>query len=625
MDDFFARVIRRPVAVTLLSLGVMLLGIVGVRLLPVAPLPQVDIPTIFVSTSMPGASPETMASTVATPLERALGSIAGITEMTSMSSLGSTQIVIQFDLSRNIDSAAREVQAAINAAIPLLPSGLPRAPTYRKANPANAPILNLALTSDTMSLGQLYDVASTVLGQRLSQVEGVGDVTLSGASLPAVRIELNTPMLEQYGVSADVVRRKVAASNANRPKGMIEYQDTQWMVGASDQAFKADDYKDLIIAFKNGAPIRLNDIADVMDSVQDIYNAGIYNGKPAVHIQARNQAGANIIETVDRIRALMPVLEASLPESAKLTITMDRTPTIRASLKEVERALIVSVILVVLMVFIFLRNARATLIPSVAVPVSLLGASVFMYLFGFSLNNISLMALTIATGFVVDDAIVVLENIARHREMGKSSFDAARDGVREVGFTVVSMSISLVTVFIPILLMGGLVGRFFHEFAVTLTAAVLVSMIVALTTVPMLAAHILRPLQKDQTHHRIDLAIDRFFSAAREVYAQTLRWTLKHRRLMLALFLGVLALNVYLYIIIPKGFLPMQDTGRVMAFMRADQSVSFQTMKPKYEKIVSIIQNDPAVESVTGYTGGRQKNTGSMLISLKPLSERKQS
>lgn len=624
MTDAFAQIIKRPVATTLLTMGITLLGIVGFNLLPIARLPEVEIPTIFVSASMPGASAETMASTVATPLERALGSIAGITEMTSSSSLGSSRVVIQFDLSRNIDSAAREVQAAINSASSLLPSGMPRNPTYRKANPANAPVIILSLTSDTMTRGQMYDVAATILAQRLSQVEGVGDVTVSGSSLPAVRVELNPMQLSQYGVSADIVRRVISSSNANRPKGMMEYGDTQWLIGANDQAFRADEYRRLIISYRDGSPIRLEDIADVVDSVQDIRNAGMTNGKPSVQIQVRTQSGANIIETVDRVHALLPILRASMPNAMDMQVTMDRTPSIRASLEAVEQALTIAVGLVILMVFIFLRSGRATLIPSVTVPVSLISTFIVMYLCGFTLNNISLMALTIATGFVVDDAIVVLENISRHRDMGKSPFAAARDGVREVGFTVVSMTMALIAVFVPILFMGGLVGRFFHEFAVTLTTAVLVSMVVALTTIPMMCAHILKP--KDQEKHgRLYFFAERFFEALHNHYAHTLNLVIRFKSAVLFCFISIIALNVFLYIEIPKTFMPMQDTGRIMAGIRGDQSISFQAMKIKYEELIKIVMNDPAVESVTGFTGGRQSNRGSMFISLKPLSERKES
>ena len=619
--NFFELMIRRPVATSLLTLGITLLGLVAWRLLPVAPLPQVDRPTISVSASLPGASPETMAASVATPLERALGSIAGITEMTSSSSLGSTRVVIQFDMSRNIDSAARDVQAAINAARTMLPSGMPSNPTYRKANPANMPILILSLTSDTMTRGQMYDSAATILTQMISQVEGVGDVTISGSSLPAVRVELNPMQVNHYGLALDDVRQAIIASNAARPKGMIEFGDKQWLVGANDQAFKAAEYKRLIVAYKNGAPVRLEDIADVVDSVQDVRNSGMSNGKPAVLLQIRSEAGANIIETVDRVKALMPVLKASVPSSVDLAFTLDRSPTIRASLREVTRTLAISVGLVILIVFLFLRNGRATLVPCVAVPVSLISTLSVMYLCGFSLNNISLMALTVATGFVVDDAIVVIENITRHREMGKSPLHAAIDGIREVGFTVVSMSLSLIAVFIPILLMGGLVGRFFHEFAVTLATAILVSLVVALTTIPMLCAHWMKPEPKE--HGKLYLFGERVFQAMHNVYRRSLTWVLAHAPLMLIVLLLTIVLNVYLYTAVPKGFLPSQDTGLVFGMIRADQNISFQAMQEKYESFIQIIRKDPAVAVVMGSIGGSQMNRGMIMITLKPLAERK--
>ncbi len=619
--NFFAAVIQRPVATSLLTLGVTLLGLVAWRLLPVAPLPQVDLPTIFVSASLPGASPETMASSVATPLERALGSIAGITEMTSSSSLGSTRVVIQFDLSRDIDSAARDVQAAINAARTMLPSGMPRNPTYRKANPANAPVIIIALTSATMTRGQMYDSAATVLAQMLSQVEGVGDVTIGGSSLPAVRVELNPMQVNHYGLSLEVVRRAIANSNANRPKGMIEYGDRQWQVGANDQAFKAAEYRRLIVSYKDGAPVRLEDIADVIDSVQDVRNAGMSNGQPSVLLVVRTQTGANIIETVDRVKALMPVLKASVPSSIDFTVTLDRTPTIRASLREVSRTLAISVGLVILMVFLFLRNGRATIVPCVAVPVSLITTLAVMYLCGFTLNNLSLMALTVATGFVVDDAIVVIENINRHREAGKLPFRAALDGVREVGFTVLSMSISLIAVFIPVLLMGGLIGRFFHEFAVTLSSATLVSLVVSLTTIPMLCAHWLKSEPKE--HGKLYLFGERVFQAMHDGYRRSLSWALAHGPLMLTALLATIALNIFLYINVPKGYFPTQDTGRIISNIRADQSISFQAMREKYEGFIQIVRQDPAVAAVSGFIGGRQANRGSIFITLKPLSERK--
>ncbi|MCL2297517.1 MAG: multidrug efflux RND transporter permease subunit [Proteobacteria bacterium] len=619
---FFEAVIRRPVATSLLTLGAMLSGLVAWTMLPVAPLPQVELPTISVTAQLPGASPETMASAVATPLERALGSISGITEMTSSSSLGRTRITIQFDLSRDIESAARDVQAAINAARTMLPSGMPRNPTYRKVNPANAPVLIIALTSDTMTRGQIYDAAATVLAQMLSQVEGVGDVMIGGSSLPAVRVELNPMQVNHYGLSLETVRRAIANSNANSPKGMIEYGDRQWQVAANDQAFKADEYRRLIVSHKDGAAVRLEDIADVMDSVQDVRNAGMSDGKPSVLLIVRTQAGANIIETVDRVKALLPVLKASVPSSIDFTVTQDRTLTIRASLREVTRTLAIAVGLVILMVFLFLRNGRATLVPCVAVPVSLMTTLAVMYLCGFTLNNLSLMALTVATGFVVDDAIVVIENINRHREAGKSPFRAALDGVSEVGFTVVSMSLSLIAVFIPLLLMGGVEGRYFHEFAVTLSAAILVSLVVALTTIPMLCAHWLKPEPKE--HGTLYLFGDRVFQAVHNGYRRSLSWSLSNKSLMLAILLATVTFNAFLYKNVPKGYFPTQDTGRIVSFIRADQSISFQAMQEKYEGFIQIIRQDPAVEAVSGFIGGGgQVNRGSIFITLKPLSERK--
>jgi multidrug efflux pump len=484
--------IHRPVATTLLTIGVLLSGVVAFFLLPVAPLPQVDFPTISVSANLPGASPETMAATVATPLERSLGRIAGVTEMTSVSSLGSTRITLQFDLDRNIDGAARDVQAAINAARSLLPSGLPSNPNYRKVNPADAPIIILALTSDTMTRGQIYDVASTILAQKLAQVKGVGQVNVGGSSLPAVRVELNPMRLNQYGIGLESVRLAIAASNVNRPKGSVEEGDRYWQIYANDQAKKAQDYIPLIVTYRNGAAVRLSDLGEVVDSVQDLRNEGLYDGRQSVLLVISKQPGANVIETVDRIKELLVQLRASVPAAIKITVASDRTPSIRASLREVERTLLISMFLVILVVFLFLRNVRSTLIPSVAVPVSLIGTFGIMYLADYSLDNLSLMALTVATGFVVDDAIVVLENISRHIEAGMKPFAAALLGAREVGFTVLSMSLSLVAVFIPILLMGGVIGRIFREFAVTLSAAVLLSLIISLTTTPMMCARLLK-------------------------------------------------------------------------------------------------------------------------------------
>ncbi len=615
--------ILRPVATTLLTLGVIIAGVVAFRLLPVSPLPQVDFPTISVSASLPGASPDTMAATVAAPLERSLGRIASVTEMTSASALGSTRITLQFDLSRDIDGAARDVQAALNAARALLPTGLPSNPTYRKVNPADAPIMIIALTSQALSRGQMYDAASTVLAQKLLQVNGIGDVTVGGSSLPAVRVELNPARLNGYGLSPETVRNAIVATNPNRPKGSIDDGERRWQILANDQATTAKDYMPLIVAYNNGNAVHLSDIAEVVDSVQDVRNDGISNGEPAVLLVLFRQPGANIIETVDRVNALLPHLRASIPASVALTVVMDRTPTIRASLREVERALMISVALVVLSVFLFLRSGRDALVPLVAVPVSLIGTFGVMYLAGYSLDNLSLMALTIATGFVVDDAVVVLENISRHIEEGMQPLQAALQGAREVGFTVLSMSISLIAVFIPILLMGGIVGRLFREFAVTLSTAILVSLVVSLTATPMMCARILRPRDEEPEHGRFYHASERAFDALQSGYHRSLDWALERSPLMM-LILGItIALTIYLYIAIPKGFFPQQDTGRLSGSIQADQSISFQAMQQKLRDFVAIVRKDPAVTGVVGFTGGGQRNSGNMFIALKPLADRK--
>jgi multidrug efflux pump len=598
--------------------------VLGYRLLPVSPLPQVDFPTISVQASLPGASPETMAATVATPLERALGRIAGVTEMTSSSALGSTRIVLQFDLDRDIDGAARDVQAAINAARSLLPSGLPSNPTYRKVNPADAPIMILALTSDTLRQGQLYDAASTIIAQKLSQIEGVGEVRVGGSALPAVRVELNPQTLYKYGIGLEDVRLALAATNANRPKGSVEDGERRWQIEANDQAKSAAEYLPLVIAYRNGAAVRLADVADVVDSVQDLRNAGSANGKRSVLVIINRQPNANIIETVDRVVALLPSLRASIPAAIDLDLMMERTTTIRASLRDVERTLGISVSLVILVVFLFLRNGRATLIPAMAVPVSLIATFGVMYLFGYSLDNLSLMALIIATGFVVDDAIVVLENVSRHLEAGMAPREAALVGAREVGFTVLSMSLSLIAVFIPILLMGGIIGRYFREFAVTLSAAILVSLVLSLTTTPMMCARLLRP-DREIPHGRFYRSSERAFDAVRRGYAQTLAWVLDHGVLTMLVLLATVCVNVLLYVYIPKGFFPTQDTGRLVGFIQADQSISFQAMQKKLADFIEIVRADPAVDNVVGFTGGQQRNTGSMFVGLKPLSERKAS
>ncbi|HEY8100058.1 MAG TPA: multidrug efflux RND transporter permease subunit [Burkholderiaceae bacterium] len=616
--------IKRSVATTLLTIGVALAGIVAFGLLPVSPLPQIDIPTISVSASLPGASPETMASTVATPLERSLGRIAGITEMTSSSALGSANIVLQFDLSRDIDGAARDVQAAINAARVDLPSTLRSNPTYRKVNPADAPIMILALTSDTMTQGQMYDAASTVLQQKLSQIEGVGQVSVGGSSLPAVRVELNPMALNKYGVSLEDVRNALNGTNANRPKGFVEEDNKQWQIYTDDQSTKAAQYMPLIVAYRNGAPVQLSSVAEVTDSVEDLRNAGIANGKPSVIVILNQQPNANIIETVDRVRAILPQLQASIPNAIDMKVALDRTTTIRAALHDVERTLITSIALVIMVVFVFLRNTRASLIPSVAVPISLLGTFGIMYLCGYSLDNFSLMALTISTGFVVDDAIVVLENIKRHIDEGMTPMQATLQGAHEVGFTVLSMSISLVAVFIPMLLMGGLVGRMFHEFSITLAVAVLVSLVVSLTTTPMMCARILKD-ESEQKRGRLYMASERAFTWLSTQYARSLNVALRHSMITLVILVAVVALNFHLYAIVPKGFFPQQDTGRIIGSIQADQATSFQAMRPKLAAFIDIVRADPAVESVTGFTGGSQRNTGRMFISLKPLNERKAS
>ncbi|MEG7471162.1 multidrug efflux RND transporter permease subunit MdtC [Serratia marcescens] len=617
---FFALFIHRPVATTLLTLAIAISGAIGFRLLPVSPLPQVDFPVISISASLPGASPETMASSVATPLGRALGRIAGVNEMTSMSSLGSTRVILQFDLSRDINGAARDVQAAINAAQSLLPTGMPSRPSYRKVNPSDAPIMILTLTSDTYSQGQLYDFASTQLAQKISQTEGVGDVSVGGSSLPAVRVELNPSALFNQGVSLDTVRQAIANANVRRPQGAVENPQQRWQIQANDALKTADAYRPLIIHYNNGSAVRLADVAEVKDSVQDVRNAGMTDAKPAIILAISRAPDANIIETVDRIRAELPALQENIPASIQLNVAQDRSPTIRASLAEVEQSLAIAIGLVILVVFIFLRSGRATLIPAVAVPVSLVGSFAAMYLCGFSLNNLSLMALTIATGFVVDDAIVVLENISRHVEAGMKPINAALLGAREVGFTVLSMSVSLVAVFIPLLLMEGLPGRLFREFAVTLSVSIGLSLIVSLTLTPMMCAYLLR--HQPPRSQRRARGFGKMLLALQQGYGRSLNWVLGHSRWVLAVFLATLALNVWLYISIPKTFFPEQDTGRLMGFIQADQSISFQAMRGKLEDFMKIVREDQDVENVTGFTGGSRTNSGSLFISLKPLSVR---
>ena len=615
--------IFRPVATMLLTLAILLLGLLGYRLLPVAPLPQVDFPTILVSASLPGASPETMAATVATPLERALGQIAGVTEMTSRSSQSSTSVILQFDLDRDINGAARDVQAAINAAQSLLPTGMPSRPTYRKVNPSDAPIMIMTLTSDTYNPGQLYDYASTQLAQKLSQIEGVGDVTVGGSSLPAVRVALNPQALFNQGVSLDAVRTAISNANQRRPQGALDDLQQRWQLRTNDALQTAHEYQPLVVHYNNGAAVRLSDVATVEDSVQDVRNAGMSRGKPAVLLLIRKTPEANVIDTVDRIRAEMPLLHEVIPAAIDLEIAQDRSPTIRASLHEVEQSLIIAVVLVILVVFVFLRSGRATLIPAVAVPVSLIGTFAAMYLCGFSLNNLSLMALTIATGFVVDDAIVVLENIARHVEAGMKPLAAALKGVREVGFTVLSMSLSLIAVFLPLLMIGGLIGRFFSEFSITLSVSILISLFISVTLTPVMCAYLLKPhAPRSQPRQH---GVGRLLMAIQQGYGRSLNVVLNHARWVLLLFFATIALTGWLFVHIPKTFMPEQDTGRLSGFISADQSISFQAMRSKLQDFMEIVGADPAVESVVGFTGGMRTNSGSMFISLKPLSERKES
>ena len=617
--------IRRPVATSLLALALLLGGIVGYRLLPVAPIPQVDFPTISVFANLPGASPETMASSVATPLERQFGRISGLSEMTSTSSLGSTSIVLQFDLSRDIDAAARDVQAAINAASSQLPADLPMKPMYRKANPADAPIMILSLTSDRISRGEMYDVADSILAQRISQVEGIGQVFVGGGSQPAVRVEANPQALDHYGIGLEQLRSALQAVNVFSPKGELCGRKLTWSIGATDQLFKAAQYRPLIISYQNGAPVRLKDVANVVDSVADLHTGGSANGKPAVMIIMFRQPGANIIRTVDGVRAILPELQAAISPAIHTAVTLDRTQTIRASVREVQITLFIAVVLVVLVVFAFLRDVWSTLIPSVAVPLSLIGTFGVMYLLGYSVDNLSLMALTISTGFVVDDAIVVIENITRYLEAGWDTFRAALQGAREIGFTVLSMSASLVAVFIPILLMRGIVGRLFREFAVTLSVAVLLSLLISLTVTPMLCSRFLRP-QQGRRHGSLYRLMERGFQGMLALYRISLRWVLDNQALVLTITLLTIALNVYLFAVVPKGFFPQQDIGRISAVVQASQDISFDSLRRKQEQFVKIVMSDPAVEAVESFVGGgfggSSVNTGRMFIALKPFSER---
>ncbi|MGH7014432.1 MAG: efflux RND transporter permease subunit [Stellaceae bacterium] len=615
--------IRRPVATTLLTLGIALAGVVAFFRLPVAPLPQVDFPTISVRASLPGASPEVVATSVATPLERHLGQIADVTEMTSSSTVGGTRITLQFGLDRDIDGAARDVQAAINAARADLPTSLRSNPTYKKVNPADAPIMVLALTSDTLDRGQMYDAATTVLAQKLSQLPGVGEVDVSGSALPAVRAELNPLALAHYGIGLEDVRAALAAANAHAPKGAIEDGDKRYQIYDNDQARSAAAYKDLVVAYRNGAAVTLSEVADVVDSVENLRNAGLANGKPAVLVIIYRQPGGNIISTVDGVKAELPVLQAEIPAAIDIGIPVDRSTTIRSSLAEVERTLVISTLLVIAVVYLFLRNGRAIMIPSVAVPVSLIGTFGVMYLLGYSLDNLSLMALTVATGFVVDDAIVVLENTTRHLEAGMPRLQAALRGAREVGFTVISMSLSLIAVFTPILLMGGLIGRLFREFAMTLSIAILISLVLSLTTTPMMCARLLRrPRADDPPPHRLSRWSERGFDRIREGYRRSLTWSLRHSRIVLAILAATLCLNVLLFIVVPKGFFPEQDTGRLIGGIQADQSISFQLMQKKLTQFVSIMRKDKAIDNVVAFTGGGQTNSGFVFASLKPLNQR---
>jgi multidrug efflux pump len=612
--------IRRPIATTLLLVAIALAGGVAFWRLPVSPLPQVDFPTISVRARLPGASPETMASSVATPLERQFGRIAAVTEMTSSSALGSTNITLQFDLNRNIDAAARDVQAAINAARGNLPANLPNNATYKKVNPADSPIFILALSSPILSRGQMYDAASSIMAQKLAQVPGVGEVVVGGSSLPSVRIELNPTALNKYGIGLEQVRNVLSTANANTPKGHFSDGHTMWEVGANDQLFKAVDYEPLLVAYHNGSAVRISDIGRAQDSVEDLRNAGYANGRPSVLVIIFRQPGANIIDAVDRVRAALPQLKASMPQSIEMQVAMDQTVTIRASVSDTEKTLMVSVILVILVVFVFLRNPRTTFIPSIVVPVSLMGTFGAMYLLGYSLDNLSLMALTISTGFVVDDAIVVIENITRYLEQGMHPFDASLKGAREIGFTVMAISFSLVAVFIPLLLMGGIVGRLFREFAVTLSVAIVVSMVVSLTATPMMCAYLLK---EHESHGWFYRTSERGFNWIVNTYGKTLATALRFSAFTLAVLLAAIALNVYLFYRVSKGFFPQQDNGRIMGAVLADQDTSFQAMDKVLLRMIEIIDADPAVDTCIGFTGGGTMNTARMFISLKPLAQRK--
>ena len=614
--------IHRPVATALLSLAILMAGAVGFYFLPVAALPNVDFPTINVFGRLPGASPETMASTVATPLERQFGRIAGVTEMTSTSQLGSTNITLQLDLDRDINAAGRDVQAAINAAAGQLPAGMPSRPGYRRSNPADSPILSLALTSEVIPRSHLYDICDSILAQKIAQVEGVGQVNISGGARPAVRVDVNPNALAHYGIGLEEVRLALRSANANSPKGNLEDQGNRWVLFATDQLLKAEQYLPLIVTYRNGAPVRLSDIAAVTEGIEDLRNSGYANGKPAVVITVYRQPGANIIGTADRVKAMLPELRSSIPPSVSLLINSDRTVTIRASVRDIEITLMITVLLVVMVIFIFLRNAWATVIPSISVPLSIVGTFGAMYLLHYNIDNLSLMALAISTCFVVDDAIVVIENITRYLEAGDSPMQAAIRGSREIGFTVLSMSTSLIGVFIPILLMGGIVGRLFREFAVTLSVAIAVSLCVSLTTTPMMCARFLRP-ESERKHGMFYRAIERAFQGALNTYSSGLRWVLRHQLFMLTLTGATICLSVYLYIIIPKGFFPQQDTGRIQGTILGSQDISFPAMQAKLKQYTDIVMADPAVATMDGNTGGGAENRGGMQIDLKPIEERK--
>ncbi len=615
--------IHRPVGTTLLTFALGLSGAIAYRFLPVAPLPQVDFPALSVNASLPGASPETMASSVATPLERQFGRIAGLNEMTSSSTLGSTSITLQFDLSRNIDAAARDVQAGINAARGQLPSNLPTNPTWRKQNPADPPILQLGLTSDTLEPAQIYDAASTILQQKISQIKGVGQVFVGGGSAPAVRVEVDPIKLSNMGLSLEDVRTVLANANVHRPKGVLADSHRRWVLTATDQLMKAREYEPLVVAYRHGAAVLLRDIADVKDSVADIRNTGIANGKPAVLVYIFRQPAANIIDTVDRVNALMPQLKASIPAAIEMRVLNDRTTTIRASVHDVERTMGICICLVILVVFVFLRNPRTTLVPAVVVPISLLGTLSVLYLAGYTLDNLSLLALTIATGFVVDDAIVVIENVTRHIERGLRPLDAAVHGTHEIASTVFSISVSLIAVFIPILLMGGIVGRLFREFAVALSVAILCSLAVSLSTTPMMCGRLLIA-KEDQKHGFLFALTERAFNYILRGYERSLAVVLDHQAATLFVTLGTIGFSIYLYVIVPKGFFPQQDTGRMGGQIRADQASSFQAMRKRVEQVVNVVRSDPAVASVNAYVGGGNGySSARMQVSLKPLRERK--